>query len=339
MKDPRRSRASWPAAGASVAALVLLAALLTPAPAPAQPPAPTVDAARTLYAAAAYDEALAMLTALPPEGLDDEARLAADRYRMLCLLALGRTVEVDAVVISILDRDPTYRLDPADTSPRVMRTFLDARTRALPRVARRRYEQARARYAARDFTAAATDFGIVRVLLADPDLPAADPAAADLASLAADFEALSRESALAAERAAAEARRVQAAEAAAAAAETVRAESARAVEAVPAAPAPRPEPADGTYGPQHRDVVPPVAVRQDIRRWIGVPPPPPGTPLGEVQVVIDERGLVADAAIVRSVSAFYDAVLMDSVRGWRYEPASRAGRPVRYRRVVAISAR
>jgi Gram-negative bacterial TonB protein C-terminal len=326
---------------AAAVALWLMSGVPAPAPVLAQQPVPSVETARTLYAAAAYDDALAMLTALPSESLDDAARLVADRYRLLCLLALGRSEEVDAVVTSILERDPSHRLDPLETSPRVQKAFLEARTRALPRLARQRYDRARARYAARDYAAAASDFGIVRVLLADPDLPAGEPAAADLALLAADFEALSRETALATERAAAETAR--AARVAAMAAEVVRTEPARAdtarVAAPPPAPVLPPDPADGVYGAQHRDVVPPVVVRQEIRRWIGVPPPPAGTSLGEVQVVIDERGAVVEAAIVRSVSGFYDAVLMDSVRGWRYEPATRAGRPVRFRRVVALSAR
>lgn len=318
---------------AQIAALTLLLAGHAPSPARAQA---TLDAARGLYESAAYDDALAMLNGLPDAGLDAQARVSVDHYRMLCLLALGRTVEVDDVVASLLDRHPAYRISPDDTSPRVMKAFLDARRRALPRVARKRYEQARALYTSRDYAAAATEFGVVRALLADAEVPAANSPLHDLERLAADFEDLSRTAAAAEERKAAEAR--AAAEAAEKAREAEREEAARAA-AAPPVPAPPPEPADGIYTAQDRGVVPPVAIRQDIGHWMGpTPRPPAGTPLGRIQVVIDERGAVIEAVMVASVSGFYDAVLMESVKSWRYQPATRDGRPVKFRRVLALSA-
>lgn len=122
----------------------------------------TLESAVALYAAAAYDDALAMLDRLPAEGLDPAARVSVDHYRMLCLLALGRTDEAERVVASLLEVHPTYRISDGDTSPRVQKVFLDARRRVLPGVVRQRYEQARKLYTARDYAGAATEFAVVR---------------------------------------------------------------------------------------------------------------------------------------------------------------------------------
>lgn len=298
----------------------------------------TLESAVALYAAAAYDEALAMIDRLPAEGLDPAARVSVDHYRMLCLLALGRTDDAERVAASLLEVHPTYRISDNDTSPRVLKVFLDARRRALPGVVRQRYEQARKLYADRDYAGAATDFAVVRTLLADSDLTATDARLANLGQLAADFEDLSRAAIATAEARAIEAR--AAAESAEKAREAERAEAARAAAAAPPVPAPPPEPVDGIYGAEDRGVVPPVAIRQELRRWPGpMPPPMAGTPLGEVRFVVDETGAVIDAAVVESISGFYDMVVMESVKMWRYQPATKAGRPVKFRRVVALLSR
>lgn len=294
----------------------------------------TLESAVDLYAAAAYDDALAMLDRLPAEGLDPAARVSAAHYRMLCLLALGRIDDAERVVASLLEVHPTYLISDDDTSPRVMKVFLDARRRALPGVVRQRYEQARKLYADRDYAGAATDFAVIRTLLADSELTATDGRLADLGQLAAGFEDLSR-----AAIAAAEARAIEAKAAADAAAEAQQAEAARAT-APPPVPAQPPEPADGIYGIDDRGVVPPVAIRQELRRWPGsIPPPLSGTPLGDVRLVVDETGAVIDAVVVVSISAFYDMVVMESVKTWRYRPATKAGRPVKFRRVVSLLSR
>ena len=67
-----------------------------------------------------------------------------------------------------------------------------------------------------------------------------------------------------------------------------------------------------------------------------LPKPRPGTNLGSIEVVIDESGAVIDAAIRASVSRFYDNVLIESSKLWHYRPATRQGRPVTYRRLIAV---
>lgn len=322
---------------------LLLTALLTSGsarPARAQVPA-SLEGAMSLYAAAAYDDSLAMLDRLPTAGIEPTARVSIDHYRMLCLLALGRTADAEGVIASLLDLHPTYRIAEGDASPRVMKVFAEARRRALPGVIDRRYQDAKRLYTAGDYAAAATGFAVVRTLLGDVELTATDPRLTDLAQVAAGFEELCRAAIAAAERRVAEA--AAAADAAATAARAREAELAEAArKAAEPAPIPPPpsEPADGIYSVAHRGVVAPVVIRQDLRRWTGpLPRPEAGTPLGQLEVVIDETGSVIGAAVVTSVSGFYDAVLLDSAKSWKYQPATKDGRPVKFRRVLSILSR
>lgn len=100
-------------------------------------------------------------------------------------------------------------------------------------------------------------------------------------------------------------------------------------------------PLDGVfiYDWRDRDVVPPVTLAQPVSGWWGSRgAPAPGTQLGAVDVVIDEQGRVIDARIYLSVNRVFDTVLLQSVSQWRFEPATKGGRPVKYRRVTGVVA-
>src|SRR2546425_7065430 len=91
-----------------------------------------LSAARDLYASAAYEDALAVLSRLPEACRPaDEAR-AISQYRAFCLLALGRSVEAERAIETIISRDPTFRPLANDVSPRVRAAFTDVRRRILP---------------------------------------------------------------------------------------------------------------------------------------------------------------------------------------------------------------
>src|SRR5690242_4785983 len=92
----------------------------------------SLAAARDLYAAAAYEDALAALNRLhPAERPAAEAR-AIEQYRAMCLLALGRGTEAERAIQTVIERDPTYQ--PADVSPRIRSAFSDVRRRVLPAI-------------------------------------------------------------------------------------------------------------------------------------------------------------------------------------------------------------
>lgn len=92
-----------------------------------------------------------------------------------------------------------------------------------------------------------------------------------------------------------------------------------------------------TYDWRDKDVTPPTPVAQPISGWWGsMGEPARGTRLGVVDLVVDEHGRVADAFIYQSVNRVYDAVLLASVKQWQYQPATRGGRAVKYRRVTGV---
>ena len=92
------------------------------------------------------------------------------------------------------------------------------------------------------------------------------------------------------------------------------------------------------YDASDKDVVPPQVVSQLVSGWweTAKGQPPAGTPLGAVALVIDDAGRVVEATIDRSVNRVYDAILLESAKQWRYRPARRGQRAVRYRHIVSL---
>ena len=308
--------------------------------APAAAPQQGLEVAVGLYTTAAYDEALTALERIKTTLSDPTELVSVDHYRMLCLLALGRTADAEAVIVELLEGYPSYSLSETDASPRVLRTFTATRLRVLPGVVRRRYATAKALYDGQQFEQAATAFAVVQDLLADPSVRATDASLVDIGQLSEGFKQLSlaavaAQQALDAARLAASALPppVVTADIPSAGAPPAGAVFPQAV--FPARDAPRDIHELGDPG-----VVAPVAIRQGIVRWLGpVRPPLAGTMLGTIEVVIDEAGSVIASVMRVSVSRFYDAVLLDSSRSWRYRPATKDGQPVKYRRIVVFVSR
>ncbi len=321
-----------------------------------------LQAGIALYAAASYDEALTAFDAARQIDLAVDDRVALDQHRMLCLLALGRTAAADEAAASLLETKPDFVLTASTASPRVRAMFDQTRRRVLPAVVRRVYTDARRAYDAGDYSQARDGFTQLSQLLADPQVASADPAFADLGTLTDGFLQLSR-AAFDRRSARRDHETVQAALAvlqpnaaflpsgspiaaamsgpalALAPAEEAPAADAAAASPPAAAFVPAPFTPLGifTYDWRDKDVVPPVAVAQSVSGWWGaMGEPAAGTPLGAIDVVVDETGRVVDARMYQSANRIYDAVLLESVKQWRYRPAMKDGRPVKYRRVTGV---
>lgn len=346
-------------------------ALATPPAVQAQEAAVAVSplqAGLALYASASYDEALDALEAAARIDLALEDRVTLAQHRMLCLLALGRTAAADEAAARLLETKPDFVLTAHEASPRVRARFDETRRRVLPGVVRRVYTDAKRAYDSGDFTAARDGFTQLAQMLADPQVAAADPAFADLGTLTDGFLQLS---AAALERRAAR-RDYDTVQAALAVVQSTSTPAflpmsvpAAAVMmapgltsgpdvAVPAAVAPAMGdavmPASGarvpppftplgifTYDWRDKDVAPPTPVAQAVSGWWGsMGEPPAGTSLGAIEVVVDEHGRVVDARIYQSVNRVYDAVLLESARQWTYQPATKNGRAVKYRRITGV---
>lgn len=270
-----------------------------------------VGPARDLYASARYDEALAVLNDLRPA---DAANTVSDRksieqYRSLCLLALGRGTEAESAIAAVVTADPAYQPGEVEASPRVRAAFSDVRRRLLPEIAGTRYAEAKAVFDRKDYAAAARHFRQVTTLLDDPDMGGRLP---DLRTLVSGFLDLS------------------------VAASAPPPEPAKPPPAAPPPPpVPQPDP-NRVYTLVDREVAPPVIIRQEMPRL---------TPMmklqakerGIIEIVIDQQGRVAFVTLRESVQPMFDAELMTAAREWRYQPATLAGKPVRYRKMIQIN--
>lgn len=267
-----------------------------------------VGTARDLYASARYDEALAVLN---DSSVSMSDRKSIEQYRSLCLLALGRGTEAESAIAAVITADPAYQPGEAEASPRVRAAFSDVRKRLLPELAGARYLEAKATYDRKDYATAVQQFKAVVALLEDPDMGGR---LADLRTLASGFTDL----------------------ASAAAAPAPVAPKPEPVAAAPAPPpVPQPDP-NRIYTMLDGDVLMPKVIRQDMPN-LSQTMKAQARDRGIIEVVIDEQGRVSFAAVRSSVHPMYDASLLAAAREWRYQPATIAGKPVRYRKMIQIN--
>ncbi len=292
---------SWAAALVSAAAATGAAA---------QDPVKTV---RDLYAAAAYEDALAAANRV--QGTRPHA---VEQYRVYSLTALGRHEEAQKAMEALVRADPAYQLDPAETPPRVQDAFSKVQQRLLPVVTRELYQEARGALDRKDRDGAIAQFEKLLAII-DGAGPAT-PAMGELRVLADGFLDLSR---------------------ALPARESVAAGTAD-EEALGPADAPARD-ASAAAAPPRAPAIPetrPVAIEQQIPAWL------PNDTLsrrstfnGAVLVHIGTDGRVDAAEIARPVHPAYDGALLRAARQWRYQPATRNGLPVTSELTVEVTLR
>jgi hypothetical protein len=294
-----------------------------------------LDAAKDLYASAAYEEALSALSRLNDNASGAPARTReVDEYRAFCLYALGRTAEAEAVAETLIRREPLAELTAADTSPRLEAMFAAVRKRMLPKLIRDQYRMVRTQLDDKQYAAAEPRLGdLQRLLTAAEGTGAWDEGLADLRVLVDGFLALARANVDKPASA------VAPAPTAPAAAPTAAALPADA----PASDAPPVARAGGASGPplysvEDTDVTPPVAIHQ---RAPGAPNQlrsilrTQRTPMILI-LTIDDTGIVQRAEVRGSLETSYDELLVREARNWTYTPAMRNGAPVWYVKPVVI---
>jgi TonB family protein len=312
----------------------------------------SLTAAKDLYASAAYEDALSTLTRLTESGgaAPDVVR-QVDEYRAFCLYALGRTSEAESVAEAMIRRDPMMKLDSPDVSPRLEVMFSTVRKRLLPSLIRERFKTARTALEQKNLSEAEPQLAEAKLMIADAEkLAIKDEGLADLSVLVDGFLQLVRSTA--------DQRQATVQAAAADVAQespAVTAPAARRTEAAPAAaprrtetapapvprrtgPASAPANASRVYTVDDVGVVPPTVINQRM---------PAMTPdlvritkamntSAVVEVVIDEKGDVADATIIKSVNTSFDSIVITAARRWKYRPALKDGVAVRYVKTLIL---
>ena len=271
----------------------------------------SIGAARELYAAARYDEALVVLDGLRPASTASaDERKTIEQYRSFCLLALGRGGEAETAIAAVVTVDPFYQPSEAETSPRVRSAFADVRQRLLPDLAAARYAKAKQAYDRKQFAEAAAQFRDLVVLLDDPQMSGRQN---DLRTLAAGFVEL-----------------------AAAAAAPPPAPKEEVKPEPPAAATPPGPVVAKIYTGTEPGIIAPVTIRQEV----------PAVPSsiramtkmqGLVELVIDEKGRLLSIVLRSSLHPMYDTMLVNAARDWKYEPARLNGAPVQFRKLLQLS--
>jgi protein TonB len=278
----------------------------------------TVERAKTLYLEASYDEALTELS-----GPEAERSADAQLYRALCLIALGRWVEADAAIARSIALDPQATRARTDVSPRVAALIAEARRRLLPDAARAAVTAGRAAMQASDRSAAEGHFDRAVRLLSDPVL-ADQPDLRDLRVVADGFLDLVRAQAAAARLPTA----------------SEPPNAARPPDGPPMEARPRAASAEPTRPPEARAstvVTPPRPISHAVPNWRSIDASLNRVERrGAVRVRVDASGRVSDARIEESVAPGFDRILLDAVRRWRYEPATRDGVPTEAELIVPI---
>ena len=255
--------------------------------------------ARTQYQAAAYDEALSTLQHLAANKATLSATDARDveEYRFLCLLALGRKDEARMAMGVVVKSDPLYTLDTNATPPRVVTAFTEVRRELLPQLATQLYAESKAAYDKKQTADARAGFEQLMQMLADPDMQGK---LADLGTLAKGFLDLST---------------------------------------TPGKPAAALAPAAAPVEPVAKAaiVVPPVAILQMV-------PPIPSNLIrmtqlraGVLELMINETGKVEEARFLSPIHPVYDGMVTSAAKGWKYQPATADGKPIKYRKTIRIA--
>ena len=280
--------------------------------------------AKWLYASAAYEEALAALDKAPfPDGPD--ADIEPTEYRILCLFALKRTDQARIAIDTLLLSHPRYRPDPSLMSPGARAQFEAIRIDLI----RRRYNEAKASFDAEEYRAALVRFDRVIEQLVGAGDP---PALGDMRMLAIGYRDLAKVN-NASPTSASVAPPTQPIG-------TIGIPPVGTPPMMSAAPAPAPNLTrsplpPGVYDEFSTNVVPPVPLEPIL---------PPASPeplvaapaVGLFEIVINERGRVESAVVRRSISPQYDALVRNDSRKWRYRPATRDGKPVKFRTIIEI---
>ena len=91
----------------------------------------------------------------------------------------------------------------------------------------------------------------------------------------------------------------------------------------------------GIYSSHDTDVKAPVMVRPVLPT--APPSDIPADQLGTLELLVDERGNVEHVRLVSPFNRHQERMIVASAKAWRFSPATRAGRPVKYHARVRLT--
>jgi tetratricopeptide (TPR) repeat protein len=258
-----------------------------------------------LYESAEYDRALAAVDRANPAVVTPGEARDIEIYEALCLLALGKKLEANAKIEGVLRAEPLYQ--PSADLPNRLRALVDeARNRLRPVLAQSHYAAGKKLFEAEKLEAAVEEFTLV-LKLTDVPADSSREEFGDMRTLATGFRDL----------------------------------SVRAIATAKPRVPPTPDPAPSR--PPDVQVVPPVAVQQTVPPWPAALAASRRETLrfaqlnGVLELVITKTGTVDSAKLIKRIDPFYDVLLLNAAKQWKYQPATRNGEPVEFVKRLAIA--
>lgn len=286
-------------------------------------------AVERLYAAASFEDALALLDRDAGAPATAAERSKSQQYRALCLLALRRMDDAAKVVEEMVREAPRSIPGLNEVPPRLASLIASTRQRLAPEIVRDRYRRGYAAYERGEMNTARADFTEVVGLIDDPSLAlASQPLLGDLRVLASGFMKL--------------------------AVPVVPVSPPMTVNAIATAPAtqpaaiqsPAPAPAataaaaGAAIATSLARVVPPTPINQVV-------PAIPASLIaqlrrdrtGTVEIVIGADGRVQSARMIVPIHPQFDRDLLAATRQWLYTPARLGEVSVPFTKVLTIAPR
>jgi TonB family protein len=271
----------------------------------------SLTAAKDLYAAAAYEDALKVLARIE----DPQQKTQNAKYQVFCLIALDRHAEAAGVIERMLEADPLFTPDREEASPRVQETFERVRAQIAPRLARALYADGKGAFERKEHDAALKKFELLLKIIERAGA-SEDSLLGEFKMLAGGFVELAR------------------------AATTTKAPAPPSSPTV-AGPAPSATPTTPTTSPGAANgdspLTPAVPILEQFPPWNPTGFAGRGQQFhGMLRIRISAEGRVEAAELVDPVHPSYDQNLLRATANWKYKPAIRGGAPVQSERVVAV---
>ena len=293
-----------------------------------------IETIERLYAAAAYEETLSLIDQLEPV-LSADTRSIAE-IRILCMLALGQSERAQIAIEKLIEQNPRYQPDPVRFSPARREQFETLRRRVLPRIIERKYAEAKTSFVAKHYGDAVREFELLLDLLNELEN---ESRLAEVRTLASGFLEVAKHAVGTAQAPVGTSGSASTDERIANMEREKRRdfsapkndESSRRLQNT----ASRPAGHATIYDPSATDVVPPAALTPIL-------PPASVAPSGVTQksglfeIIVDESGRVESVSVRRSIHAEFDAGVQNESRNWRFRPAMRDGRPVKFRKLIEV---
>lgn len=206
-----------------------------------------------------------------------------------------------------MQNNPLYVVSGSEVSPKLVELFDVVRKRTLPSVAQELYAKAKQSYDAGRWDLARTQFRELMDVVASPAMDIQAPGLTDMRVLADGFLKLTE-------------------------AEIENARPKPAASPVAASIVDRRR----VYSAMDAGIVPPAEIEKRLPAWA---PPASARRVelrGVLLVVINERGTVDSAKLDKPLSPYYDSLLLNAAKTWRFRPATKDGQAVKYQREVEI---